>query len=141
MLKYIRDKGVGCAETVRTTRTSSEERFAESVKAELLTSRAPLTHKKLQKERFNADLMRVKTQYTNKMEWGETRWALSLSKNDRFSFRRSNVFFEKWFRFGRRGTVRGFFFTILTLVFLCCSCRAPIVALIIVLLPMAVKAP
>ncbi|KAF1964211.1 hypothetical protein BU23DRAFT_633124, partial [Bimuria novae-zelandiae CBS 107.79] len=50
MLEYLRSQGVGCAGT------------------------------KLAKESFSSDLMRLKTQHTCQLEWGEIRWALSKSK-------------------------------------------------------------
>ena len=82
MLEYLRKKGVGCAGTVRTTRTLTEEHFDKVAiaKVKLISGDRAAAHVKLFKERFNSDLVRVKTHYTNKMEWGETRWALSASK-------------------------------------------------------------
>lgn len=68
MLEYLRSKGVGCAGTVRTTKTATEERFEATAKAELLAEAPAVSTQaraKLQKERFNSDLIK---------------WALSQSQ-------------------------------------------------------------
>lgn len=80
MLEYLRSKGVGCAGTVRTTKTTTEEIFEQAAEAELQTSGAPIACKKLSKERFNGDLVRLKTHARQSLKWGEIRWALSASK-------------------------------------------------------------
>lgn len=83
MLEYLRSKGVGCAGTVRTTKTATEEKFEATAEAELLAEAPAVSTQaraKLQKERFNSDLMKLKTQYTHKLEWGDTYWALSQSQ-------------------------------------------------------------
>lgn len=79
MLEYLREKGVGCAGTVRTTKTSTEEHFDEVAIAEVksISGNHAAARAKLSKERFNRDLVRVETHYTNKIEREETRWALS----------------------------------------------------------------
>ncbi|PVH97940.1 hypothetical protein DM02DRAFT_657753 [Periconia macrospinosa] len=83
MLEYLRSKGVGCADTVRTTKTATEERFEAEAEAELqseVPAVARRARSKLTKERFNSDLVKLKTQFTGKLEWGATYWALSESK-------------------------------------------------------------
>jgi hypothetical protein len=81
MLEYLRKEGVGCAGTVRTTATRTEERFEDAARAE---AQEPATRarglKKLSKERFNGDLVRLKTQFSHQLEWGEAYWALSANK-------------------------------------------------------------
>ena len=81
MLEYLRKEGVGCAGTVRTTATRTEERFEDAARAE---AQEPATRahglKKLSKERFNGDLVRLKTQFSHRLEWGEAYWALSANK-------------------------------------------------------------
>lgn len=80
MLEYLRDYGVGGAGTVRTTTTTTEERF-EAVAKSKASSGGPAARSrakaKLLKERFNAELMSVKTRYTAQTEWGDIFWAVS----------------------------------------------------------------
>ena len=67
MLEYLRSKGVGCAGTVRTTQTATEERFKAIVEAELkveVPAVATRARQKLTKESFNSDLIKLKTQFT-----------------------------------------------------------------------------
>ena len=80
MLEYLRSAGVGCAGTVRTTKTATEDAFEATAEAELQTGNARVARQKLSKERFNSDLVRLKTQGTQSLKWGEIRWALSASK-------------------------------------------------------------
>jgi hypothetical protein len=81
MLEYLRSEGVGCAGTVRTTKTATEETFEVTAEAELQTGSTYVARQKLSKERFNADLVRLKTHNSKSLKWGEIRWALSASKN------------------------------------------------------------
>ncbi|KAF1963866.1 hypothetical protein BU23DRAFT_562418, partial [Bimuria novae-zelandiae CBS 107.79] len=82
MLEYLRRQGVGCAGTVRTTKTTTEETFEDAARVELQAKDVSVkgrARKKLAKERFSSSLMRLKTHFTKHMEWGEIRWDLSKS--------------------------------------------------------------
>ncbi|KAF1950989.1 hypothetical protein CC80DRAFT_481618 [Byssothecium circinans] len=71
MLKYLRKEGVGCAGTVRTTTTKTKDRFKDAARAEM-QAKKPTTRargqEKLAKERFNSDLVRLKTQFSHRLE-------------------------------------------------------------------------
>ncbi|KAF1955799.1 hypothetical protein CC80DRAFT_492759, partial [Byssothecium circinans] len=59
MLEYLRKEGIGCAGTVRTTATRTEERFEDAARAEAQEPEPTVRargNKKLAKERFNGDL-------------------------------------------------------------------------------------
>lgn len=59
----------------------TEEYFDEvAVPEAMLNFSREFGQAKLLMERFNADLIWVKTQHTDKLEWGETKWALLASK-------------------------------------------------------------
>ncbi|KAF1965170.1 hypothetical protein BU23DRAFT_561279 [Bimuria novae-zelandiae CBS 107.79] len=82
MLEYLRRQGVGCAGTVRTTKTTTEETFENAARVELQAKDVSVkgrARQKVAKERFSSSLMRLKTQFTKHMEWGEIRWDLSKS--------------------------------------------------------------
>lgn len=83
MLEYLRKEGIGCAGTVRTTATRTEERFEDAARAEAQEPEPTVRacgNKKLTKECFNGDLVRLKTQFSHRLEWGEAYWALSEHK-------------------------------------------------------------
>ncbi|KAF1964042.1 hypothetical protein BU23DRAFT_562288, partial [Bimuria novae-zelandiae CBS 107.79] len=68
--------------TVRTTKTTTEETFEDAARVELQAEDVSVkgrTRQKVAKERFSSSLMRLKTQFTKHMEWGEIRWDLSKS--------------------------------------------------------------
>ncbi|KAF1967460.1 hypothetical protein BU23DRAFT_559375 [Bimuria novae-zelandiae CBS 107.79] len=82
MLKYLRRQGVGCAGTVRTTKITTKETFEDAARVELQAEDVSVkgrARQKVAKERFSSSLMRLKTQFTKHMEWGEIRWDLSKS--------------------------------------------------------------
>ncbi|KAF1970359.1 hypothetical protein BU23DRAFT_556833, partial [Bimuria novae-zelandiae CBS 107.79] len=71
MLEYLRRQGVGCAGTVRTTKTTIEETFEDAARVELQAKDVSVkgrARKNLAKERFSSSLMRLKTQFTKHMD-------------------------------------------------------------------------
>ncbi|KAF1967643.1 hypothetical protein BU23DRAFT_559283 [Bimuria novae-zelandiae CBS 107.79] len=71
MLKYLRRQGVGCAGTVRTTKTTTEETFEDAARVELQAKDVSVkgrARQKVAKERFSSSLMRLKTQFTKHMD-------------------------------------------------------------------------
>jgi hypothetical protein len=83
MLEYLRGEGIGCAGTVRSTKTATEERFAANAEMEMAAPEPAIRERgkqKLTKEHFNSGLIRLKTQFTKQIMWGEAYWALSKNK-------------------------------------------------------------
>ncbi|KAF1975810.1 hypothetical protein BU23DRAFT_552294, partial [Bimuria novae-zelandiae CBS 107.79] len=71
MLEYLRRQG-----------TTTEETFEDAARVELQAEDVSVkgrARQKVAKERFSSSLMRLKTQFTKHMEWGEIRWDLSKS--------------------------------------------------------------
>ncbi|KAF1974257.1 hypothetical protein BU23DRAFT_553337 [Bimuria novae-zelandiae CBS 107.79] len=62
--------------------TTTKETFKDAARVELQAEDVSVkgrARQKVAKERFSSSLMRLKTQFTKHMEWGEIRWDLSKS--------------------------------------------------------------
>ncbi|KAF1969283.1 hypothetical protein BU23DRAFT_557779, partial [Bimuria novae-zelandiae CBS 107.79] len=105
MLEYLRRQGVGCAGTVRTTKTTTEETFEDAARVELQAEDVSVkgrARQKVAKERFSSSLMRLKTQFIKHMEevlqaaWRDNQVIMKLRRRSKMSQNNKGIF-EKAF--------------------------------------------